>query len=153
MHWNALCDLHLPPDGKTKVWCNVSRCVFSGICSGPTRARNIVRRRFAPQKQCNAQRDPQILRDAKHKFNVTSPDAFFMRNAPIPHEHEEKCVDVSFPGGTEMHYVNCRYHQMQKHKFGVRCPDVFLWNLYRSHTSKKNSALTFRAPDAPQCST
>jgi hypothetical protein len=23
-----------------------------------------------------------------------------------------------------MHYVSCRSHQMQKHKFGITCPDA-----------------------------
>jgi hypothetical protein len=31
-------------------------------------------------------------------------------------------LDVSRTGGTRMHYVNGRYHWMQKQKFGVRCP-------------------------------
>jgi hypothetical protein len=25
-----------------------------------------------------------------------------------------------------MHYVTSRYHQMQKHKFGITCPGAFL---------------------------
>jgi hypothetical protein len=50
-----------------------------------------------------------------------------------------------------MHYVTRRSHRMQKHKFGETCPDDVLWKLHRAHQSMKNSALTFRAPNALEC--
>jgi hypothetical protein len=50
-----------------------------------------------------------------------------------------------------MENVTHRYHQMQKYKFSVRCPDVLLWNPCRSHLSKKNIVSMFHALDAPQC--
>jgi hypothetical protein len=30
---------------------------------------------------------------------------------------------------------------------------AFLWNLYQSHPSMKNSVLTFHAPGTPECTT
>jgi hypothetical protein len=33
-------------------------------------------------------------------------------------------IEVSRPKSTEMHYVTRRSHWMEKHKFGVTCPDV-----------------------------
>jgi hypothetical protein len=51
-----------------------------------------------------------------------------METAPVPREHENYLVDVSWPRGIVMHYVTHRYHRTQKHKFGVRYPDAFLWN-------------------------
>jgi hypothetical protein len=72
----------------------------------------------------------------KHKFDVTCPDALFMKTAPVPPEHEKYCINVLHPGGTGMCYVTRRYHRMQKQKFGVRCPNAFSWNPYRSHPRK-----------------
>jgi hypothetical protein len=76
-------------DVKIQVWCTVSQRVFSGIHTGPTQARKIVRRRFTPRTHRNALRGPQIIPDAKHKFGVTCPDALFAESAPVPHEHEK----------------------------------------------------------------
>jgi hypothetical protein len=47
--------------------------------------------------------------------------------------------------------VACRFHRMQKHKFGVKWPVCFLWNPYRSHPSMKNSVPTICAAGAPEC--
>jgi hypothetical protein len=52
-----------------------------------------------------------------------------------------------------MHYVTPRPYQMQKHKFGITCPDAFLGTPHRAHLSMKNSASTFQGPDAPECTT
>jgi hypothetical protein len=45
-----------------------------------------------------------------------------MEPVMVPPEDEKKCVNVSCPGRTRKHYVTCRSHQMQKHKFSVTCP-------------------------------
>jgi hypothetical protein len=49
----------------------------------------------------------------------------FVESVPFPPEHEKECIDVTRPGDTVMHFVTRRYHWMQKHKFGVRCPNAF----------------------------
>jgi hypothetical protein len=41
--------------------------------------------------------------------------------------------------------VTCKYHRMQKHKYDISCPDLFLWNPYCTHQSTKNSASMLRA--------
>jgi hypothetical protein len=51
-----------------------------------------------------------------------------MESTPVPQEHEKLCGNVSFHRGNGMHYMTRIYHRMQKHKFGVRCPNEFLWN-------------------------
>jgi hypothetical protein len=38
----------------------------------------------------------------------------FVESVPVPPEHEK--------------YVTHRYHKTQKHMFGARYPDAFLWN-------------------------
>jgi hypothetical protein len=68
------------------------RCLdalFSGIHTGPTRARKILHRRFAPRMHHNALRDPQILPDAEHKFGPTSLGALFVEFVPVPPELEK----------------------------------------------------------------
>jgi hypothetical protein len=86
----------------------------------------------------------------KHKFGITFPNTLFVESVLAPFEHEKLCVDVSHRGLTGMHYVTRRYHRMQKHKFGVRCPDtLFVKSVPVPPEQKKNSASTFRAPDAP----
>jgi hypothetical protein len=50
------------------------------------------------------------------------PGALFVESVPVLPEHENKCVDVSCPGHTEMHYMIRRSHQMQKLNFVVTCP-------------------------------
>jgi hypothetical protein len=57
----------------------------------------------------------------KHNFGTTCPDALFVEKAPVLPENEKKCVDISRPGCTVMHYVTRRCHQIQKQKFGVTC--------------------------------
>jgi hypothetical protein len=52
------------------------------------------------------------------------PDPVFVESEPVPPEHEKYCVDVSHLGCTGMHYVTRRSHRMQKHKFGITCPDA-----------------------------
>jgi hypothetical protein len=52
-----------------------------------------------------------------------------------------------------MHYVTHRSHKMQKHKFGVMCPDTLFVSLYRYHLSMKNSASTICGLDSPECTT
>jgi hypothetical protein len=52
-----------------------------------------------------------------------------------------------------MHYVTCRSHQMQKHKFGVTCPGVLFVEFIPVHLRMKNSASIFRTPDAAECTT
>jgi hypothetical protein len=47
-----------------------------------------------------------------------------METALVPHEQDKQCIDVLCPGGSRMHYVTRRYHRIQKHKFGVKCPDA-----------------------------
>jgi hypothetical protein len=41
----------------------------------------------------------------KQKFGVTCPDALFIKSILVPPGHEKYCVDISFPGCTELHYV------------------------------------------------
>jgi hypothetical protein len=83
----------------------------------------------------------------KHKFDVTCPNVLFMEAAQVPSEHEKLYVNILRLSDTGMHYVTDRYHLIQKHKFKVGCHDVFWWNPYRSHRSKKNSVLMFHSPD------
>jgi hypothetical protein len=49
----------------------------------------------------------------KHKFGITCPEALFIESVQVPPEHE-KCVDVTHPRCTRMHYVTRISHQMQK---------------------------------------
>jgi hypothetical protein len=79
---------------------------------------------FIPHMHENALRDLQIARKQKPKFSVTCLSAFFVKSVPVPPEHEKHYIDVSLPGGSEMHYVAGRSHRMQKHKVSVACLDV-----------------------------
>jgi hypothetical protein len=65
MHRNALHDPLLPPNAKTQLRRKLSRHVFCGIRTDPTRARKIVRICFAPWMHSNPLRDQQIPPDAK----------------------------------------------------------------------------------------
>jgi hypothetical protein len=58
----------------------------------------------------------------KHKFSVRCPSVIFIETTLGPPKHENSCVDISYPGCTEMHYVTRRSNRMQKHMFGVACP-------------------------------
>jgi hypothetical protein len=49
---------------------------------------------------------------------------FFVESELIPPEHVKYCIEVFHPRRTGMLYVTRRSHRMQKHKFGVMCPDV-----------------------------
>jgi hypothetical protein len=53
----------------------------------------------------NALRDPQILPDAKHRFDIMCPSALFVGSIPVTDEHEKYCIDISRPGRSGMHYV------------------------------------------------
>jgi hypothetical protein len=44
----------------------------------------------------------------KQKFDITCPDALFVKSIPVPPDHEKECVDVSRAGCTGMHYVSHR---------------------------------------------
>jgi hypothetical protein len=57
----------------------------------------------------------------KHKCGTSCPEALFVKSVLVPPEHEKYCIDVSHPRRTEMHYVTCRSHRMQKQKFNVTC--------------------------------
>jgi hypothetical protein len=86
----------------------------------------------------------------KQKFSVTCPDVLFLKSVLVPPEHEKECVDVLSPRRIGMHYVTHRSLRMQKNRSLAQCVlKHFLSNPYWSHPSKKNSASTFRAPDAP----
>jgi ribosomal protein S27E len=50
-----------------------------------------------------------------------------------------------------MHYMTRKSHRMQKHMFDVTCPGALFLQTVLSHTSTKNSASTFHASDAPEC--
>jgi hypothetical protein len=56
----------------------------------------------------------------KNKFNISCPGAFFVQSVRVPPEHGKKCVDVSRPGCTRMHYMT------MNHMFGVTCSDALL---------------------------
>jgi hypothetical protein len=71
----------------------------------------------------------------------------------MPLEHEKKCVDVSSPRCTGMHYVTHRSHRMQKHKFGVTSPDSLFMETTPSLPEHENSVLLFRVLDTLECTT
>jgi hypothetical protein len=48
----------------------------------------------------------------------------FLETALGPPKHEKYCINISRPGLTGMHYETRKSHQMQKHMFGVTCPDM-----------------------------
>jgi hypothetical protein len=48
----------------------------------------------------------------------------FMETASGPAEQEKWCIDISHPGRPRVHYVARRSYQMEKHKFGITCPDA-----------------------------
>jgi hypothetical protein len=50
-----------------------------------------------------------------------------------------------------MLYVSGRSHRMQKHMFGVTCPNVLFMETAQAHPRMKNRASTFLDPDAPEC--
>jgi hypothetical protein len=52
-----------------------------------------------------------------------------------------------------MHYVTHKFHQMQKQKFGITCPDTLFMETVLAHTIMKHSASMFHGPDAPECTT
>jgi hypothetical protein len=54
----------------------------------------------------------------KHKFDVTCPDALFVKAVVVPPEHEKECIDVSCPGCTEMPYVTHKSHRCKNTNFG-----------------------------------
>jgi hypothetical protein len=76
-------------------------------------------------------------------FGVICPGVLFVISVPVPPELEKYFIDVSRPRRIEMHYVTRRSHWMQKRKFVVTCPIVFLWKPQWTHPRMKNSALTF----------
>jgi hypothetical protein len=45
--------------------------------------------RFMPQTHWNALCDPQIPPDAKHMFDITCPDTFFVKSVQVPPELEK----------------------------------------------------------------
>jgi hypothetical protein len=47
-----------------------------------------------------------------------------METAPGLPEHEKKTADVLHPERTRMPYVTYSCHWMQKHKFGITCPNA-----------------------------
>jgi hypothetical protein len=47
-----------------------------------------------------------------------------VESQPILPEHEKQCIDILLPEWTGMHYVTRISHRMQKHKFGITCPDA-----------------------------
>jgi hypothetical protein len=55
----------------------------------------------------------------KDMIGVTYPGTLFIGPALDPTEHEKKCIDVSCPGYSGMHYVTHRSHQMQKNTSSV----------------------------------
>jgi hypothetical protein len=66
LYQNEIRDPHIPRDAKRQVHHNVFGCAFCGNCTGCTRARKIVCRRFAAHISHRMQ---------KHKFNVMCPRA------------------------------------------------------------------------------
>jgi hypothetical protein len=56
--------------------------------------------------------------------NISYPDVFFVEFIPVLLEHENLCIDISQPGCNRMHYMTHRSQWMQKHKFGIACPSV-----------------------------
>jgi hypothetical protein len=76
---------------------------------------------------------------------------FFVETVLVSNEHETYCIDDSSLGCTVIHYVTHISHRMQKHKFDVTSPNTLLWKPHQSHPSMKISALMFRAPEAPEC--
>jgi hypothetical protein len=88
MHQNALQDLLIPLNAKTQVRHKLSRLVFYGSRIGPTRARKIVRIRFAPRTHSNALCDPQIKPDAKTEVWLNVTRCTFLESVLVSHEHE-----------------------------------------------------------------
>jgi hypothetical protein len=82
-----------------------------------------------------------------------TPNALFMETALGPPKHEKGCADVLRLGCTKMHYVTCRSHRMQKHKFGVTCPGALFVISVPVPLQHENSASTFRTPNAVECTT
>jgi hypothetical protein len=60
----------------------------------------------------------------KYKFDVTCPGALFVESvlAPTCTYPGALSIDITCLGRSRLHYVNCRSHQMQKHRFSVTCP-------------------------------
>jgi hypothetical protein len=52
-----------------------------------------------------------------------------------------------------MHYVTRRSDRMKKLKFGVTCPGALFMKTALGPPDHENSAMMFRGPDAPKCST
>jgi hypothetical protein len=90
----------------------------------------------------------------KDKFGVTCPNTLFMETTPGPLENAKLCINVSHLGCTRMHYEAHRSDRMQKSKVGITCPDALLLaQCHRAHPSMNNSASTFCALEAPECTT
>jgi hypothetical protein len=81
------------------------------------------------------------------------PDALFVESVLVPLEHENYCDHISCHRRTGMHYTTRKFHQIEKHKFSITCPNLFLSNPYQSHLSMKNNAVSFGAADALECTT
>jgi hypothetical protein len=50
-----------------------------------------------------------------------------------------------------MHYMTYRSHKMQKHKFGVTCPNVLLMETASGPPKHENSVSMFCTPEPPEC--
>jgi hypothetical protein len=151
-HRNALRDPHTAPDAKTRFSVTCPNELFMETAPGPPENEKSCVDISCPR--CTEM--PYVTRGShrmqKHKFVVTCPDAHFVQSVTVPPEHDKYCVDVSWLRCTGMHYMTRRSHWTQKHKFGIMCLCVLFVEPVRSHLSMKNSASTFHAPDAPECS-
>jgi hypothetical protein len=121
-HHNALHDPQGHPNAKTQVLRNVSQCTFCGVHTGPIRAWKIVHRHFLPRTNQNAICDPYIAPDAKTQVRRdVSRRAFYgIKTGPT---WAWKIVRRGLTSRT--HYMTCRSTRMQKHMFGLACPDSF----------------------------
>jgi hypothetical protein len=60
----------------------------------------------------------------KQKCDVTCPITIFVESVLVPPKHENRCVDISRLGRTEVHYLTRRSHRRKKNNFGTMCPEV-----------------------------
>jgi hypothetical protein len=77
--------------------------------------------------------------------------ALFVKSVPVQPEYERLCGHVSRPRHNRMHYMTRKSHWMQKHKFDITCPGALFMEVASNPHERENSASTFRAIDAPEC--
>jgi hypothetical protein len=123
IHRKAQRDPHIPPDAKTQVRRNLSRCAFYGNRTSPTRARKKVFQRFTPVQRSGMHYVTcRSHRIQKHKFGVMCPGTHFVESIPVP-PRARKILHRCFAPLTHRNALHVpQIPSNPEHEFRVMCP-------------------------------